>query len=333
MPVSALAGDVALGIRRVSVGSELCSSAIWGLGDGAGRVGIERRATCHQVLVVQERPAESALEEVVAQHELLRQLPQAQVVGGVAVVAHDQGAGVSPRDELVVLAAVDLHLVLIEHMPEVARDHALRQGLALRAQQRKGRVGQVVHVGGGLVDLIGDVVGLLRRGHHAVPDGRQHRQRRAVAVDLGIVRRRQRGQGLFHAGEVGEEIVEAAVLGKDHDQGLDVLAQLRGQVRRRRGSRIGRRSRSGGSVIVVIIAGAAGERAHGGCAGAQRGDAGKEPATGGAYGRRRVRGFLGRFSSAFFFVRHLWTLSLRMTWRTVIASRDRRMTAGIVNGR
>ncbi|KAG0737111.1 hypothetical protein G6F50_016820 [Rhizopus delemar] len=77
--------------------------------------------------MVQERTAECALEEVVAQHEFLGKLPQAQVVGGIAVVAHDQRAGVGPRDEAVVLAAVDLHLVLIEHVPQVTRDDALGQ--------------------------------------------------------------------------------------------------------------------------------------------------------------------------------------------------------------
>ncbi|MNV56494.1 hypothetical protein D3C71_1487820 [compost metagenome] len=202
--------------------------------------------------MIQERAAERALEEVVAQHEFLGQLPQAQVVGGVAVVTHDERARVRPCDEPVVLAAVDLHLVLIEHMPEVARDDALRQGLALRTLQRERRVGQVVHVGGGLIHLIGYVVGLLRRGHHPVPDGRQYRQRRAVAVGLRVVGRRQRGQGLLHAGEVGEEVIEAAVLGKDHHQRLDVLAQLRGQVRSRRRGGVGCRCGRGRGVIVVV---------------------------------------------------------------------------------
>ena len=42
-------------------------------------------------------------------------------------MAHHQAAGIALGDELVVLAAVDLHLVLIEQVPQIAGDDAERQ--------------------------------------------------------------------------------------------------------------------------------------------------------------------------------------------------------------
>jgi hypothetical protein len=67
--------------------------------------------------VIEEGAAECTLKEVVAKHEFAGEIPQAQFVMGIGVVAHGEGAGIGPGDEHVVLAAVDLHLVLIEHMP------------------------------------------------------------------------------------------------------------------------------------------------------------------------------------------------------------------------
>ena len=98
-------------------------------------------------------------------------------------------------------------------------------------------------------------------------------QRRAVAVVLRVVGGGERGQRLFHAGEIGEEIIEAAVLGVDHDQGLDLVAQQPGGVGRCRRSR-----RRRGLVVVIVIAGATTQRAQRGGAGAERGDAGQEAA-------------------------------------------------------
>jgi hypothetical protein len=48
-----------------------------------------------------------------------------------------------PRRRTIVLAAVDLHLVLVEHVPQVAGDQAQRQVFALRALEREGRIGQI----------------------------------------------------------------------------------------------------------------------------------------------------------------------------------------------
>jgi hypothetical protein len=138
-------------------------------------------------------------------------------------VAHDQAAGIGPGHETVVLAAVDLHLVLVEHVPQVARDQAQGQGFALRALEGVGGVGQVglVLLAAGIVDAFHALV----LDHHAVPGRRQFLEQAAVAVALLVIRWLERGERLFQAGEIGEEIVEAAVLGVDHHDGLDVLAQ------------------------------------------------------------------------------------------------------------
>ena len=68
--------------------------------------------------VVEERAAEGRVEEVVGHRVLLGQLALGHV-GGV-VVAHDQAGGVGPGDELVHLAAVDLVLLLVVAVDEVA---------------------------------------------------------------------------------------------------------------------------------------------------------------------------------------------------------------------
>ena len=59
-------------------------------------------------------------------------------------------------------------------------------------------------------------------GGQAAPDRRQLLQRRAVAVELGHARRARVGEAVG-AGEGAVEIVEAAVLGKDHDDVLDLV--------------------------------------------------------------------------------------------------------------
>ena len=50
-------------------------------------------------------------------------------------MAHHQRARIGPSDESVVLAAVDLHLVLIEAVPEIAGDDADR-GVEARWDRR-----------------------------------------------------------------------------------------------------------------------------------------------------------------------------------------------------
>jgi len=74
----------------------------------------------------------------------------------VAVIAHDHGAGIAPSDEAVVFAAVDLHLVLVEGVDQVAGDHTLGQGIAVRGLQRERRVGQAGD--GVFTNLVGLVI-------------------------------------------------------------------------------------------------------------------------------------------------------------------------------
>ncbi len=153
---------IALGIA-IQLGDRFRGRALIG-----GR--IKARAGSDQVLVVQERAAERAHEEVIAQGEVAGDLPQAQIDVVVAIMAHDQGAAVAPGDEAVILAPVDLHLVLVEGVNQVARHDALRQGIAGRRRKDKRCVGEIGDIG--LADLIGQVVDDLGTRHHAAPDRR-----------------------------------------------------------------------------------------------------------------------------------------------------------------
>ena len=106
----------------------------------------QRRLRRDQEDVVQPRTAEGRHKEVVAQRVLLREIPQAQRLGGIPVVPHHQTAGVGPCGELVVAPGVDLHLVLIEAMPQIARDHAVRQRRALRIGDAERPVVQIDNI-------------------------------------------------------------------------------------------------------------------------------------------------------------------------------------------
>ena len=76
-------------------------------------------AGADQVLVVEERAAERAHEEVVGERVAARHLPHRQAAA--VVVAHRQAAGVGLGGEAVVAAAVDLHDVAVVAMHQVAR--------------------------------------------------------------------------------------------------------------------------------------------------------------------------------------------------------------------
>ena len=69
----------------------------------------------------QERTAEGADVEVVGQRVLLGDVPHRHLAA--VVVTHDQAACIGMRREHVVLAAVDLHLIVIEAVHQIARDH------------------------------------------------------------------------------------------------------------------------------------------------------------------------------------------------------------------
>ena len=188
-------------------------------------VRIERRLRGDEILVVEERTAEGAHEEVVAQRELLGQAPQAQVHRAVAVVAHDQRAGVAPGDEAVVAPAVDLHLVLVERVDQVARHHALRQRFAVRRVQGKRRVRQAGEIL--FLDVVTAMVDHLCMRYQTVPDRRQGLERFAVTVQLHGALRRQCFQRFGQAGKAGKQVVEAAVLRVQHHHVVDVFAQQR----------------------------------------------------------------------------------------------------------
>jgi len=184
---------------------------------------IKARPGGDQVLVVQEGPAERPHEEIVAQGKIPGDLPQAQIDAVVAVVAHDQGAAVAPGNEAVVLAPVDLHLVLVEGVHQVARHHALRQGIAVKGLQGEGRVGQSLDIG--LADLEGLVIDDLLVLDQPAPDPGQGAEHLAVAIALDEAFRRYGVERRLQAGKAGEEIVERPVLGEDHHDRLNMVAQ------------------------------------------------------------------------------------------------------------
>src|SRR5262249_50362919 len=84
-----------------------------------GPVGIYRRARADEPEVVQEGSAERAHEEMVGQRVLARPFPHRQ--RRAVVRSHDETSGGRDRGRPVGLAAVDLLLVLVEGMDEVAR--------------------------------------------------------------------------------------------------------------------------------------------------------------------------------------------------------------------
>ncbi len=174
--------------------------------------------------MVEVRTTKGTLEEVVAQHELPGDVPQAQRVTRLRVIAKRQRTGVGPGDKQVVLAAIDLHLVLIEHMPQVAGDQAQRQVFAVRPLQCVGRVGQVFLILGG-VGVKHAVNRLRPQLSDAAPYLRQRLQQAAVAVALLIVGGLESGQWALHTGEVGKQIVETAVFAVDDHHILHVIVQ------------------------------------------------------------------------------------------------------------
>ncbi len=129
-------------------------------------------------------------------------------------MAHDEAPGVAIGGEAVVLAAVDLHLVLIEAMDEIARPDADRQVEALRVIDGEGRVRQARSLV--LRDRRLDML-----ARQPAPDGRQTRQQLAVAVALRELRRREMHKAIG-AGELAIERVEAAVLGIKDDDCVDL---------------------------------------------------------------------------------------------------------------
>src|SRR5471032_293915 len=139
-------------------------------------------------------------------------------------MAHRQATGVGPGDKAVVLAAVDLHLVLIEHVPQVAGHQTQRQVFALRAFEGVRRIRQVflkLRTGG----VNHAIEGLRANLVNAPPNRRQGRQRAAVAILLRAFLRLERRQRFFDAREVGKQVIEAAVFAVAHHDVFDVFLQ------------------------------------------------------------------------------------------------------------
>ena len=133
-------------------------------------------------------------------------------------VAHDFAAGIAPRGEHVVRAAVDLHLVLIEAMHEIMQLVVESDVVAARIVERVRLIRMAARF------LGRDLRRIRRIGQAVAADRRQLAERLAVAIEL---RRLRRGRAVetVRAGEIAEQMIEAAVLGVDHDDGLD-LAEI-----------------------------------------------------------------------------------------------------------
>ena len=144
-------------------------------------------------------------------------------------MAHDEPAGIGIGSEAVVLAVVDLHLVLIKAMPQIAGRDAERQVEAFRVIDSEGCVGQVL--GLRLAHCRHDAL-----SRQSAPYRRQFLQHRAVAVPLHILSRCETGQAIG-ARKPTVEVVEASVLGIDHDDVLDAFDTRAGRDASRAGCR------------------------------------------------------------------------------------------------
>jgi hypothetical protein len=198
------------------------------LGGALIRIRIVRRTTADHDEVVEKRTAECTGEEVVGEHVALGDVPQRQP--RAIVMAHDQTAGVRIGHEVVVLAAIDLHLVLIEAMPQIMGGDCERLVESFRVVDRKQRVGQ----------MLGLRLSHRRRNawrRQATPDRRELLERGSVAIELphhigGHVLQPVRAR------EVAVEVIEAAIFRVDDYDRLD-LVEVVGCARRSAANRQG----------------------------------------------------------------------------------------------
>ena len=153
--------------------------------------------------MIEEGAAESALEEIVGQRVLPRQPPQP----GARTVAMAEGEspGVGPGHELVVPATVDLLLVGVEAMDEVA-------GLLV------GR-----HEAADIEGLVGQVFGKARVAGGRRQPGVEHRRQCLIRLArLVELNRRRAGVGeAGGAGKAAEQGVETPVFQIDHQNVVD----------------------------------------------------------------------------------------------------------------
>ena len=165
--------------------------------------------------MIEHRPAERRMEHPIAQGKLFRQPPVSGI--GQIVVAHHQAAGIGDDGELVHLAAVDLHLLLIEAVDQITGGLACRN-VGVDRERRIRQVRGKARVGGD-------------RPHCRV----YHRRQRLVDVSFGVDLTRglpgvaQPLRPRKHA----EHVVEAAVFLEDDDDVTDFGQRI---IRRKRGS-------------------------------------------------------------------------------------------------
>ena len=126
--------------------------------DLRGRLPPHRRAGAHEPEMIEEGAAEGRVVETVEQREFSGQRPGGEL--GAVVVAHDQSCRVAPGHELVHPPAVDLVLLLVETVHEVARLLARRHE-PVDQERRVGQVGREAQIRRGRAP--GGVDGLRQR--------------------------------------------------------------------------------------------------------------------------------------------------------------------------
>ncbi len=169
--------------------------------------------------MIDVRIAERPHEKVIGDRVLQRPLPHRQA--RAVVVAHRERAGVRDLDEAIVASAVDLLLLRVELVDEIARRHVER------------------HVDRRPVDAERPVRQVFRERRIrvlALPHRRQMRKRLAVVVDLRGLRGRRVGDAVGPR-EQPVQVVEAAVFRIDDDDVLDPVDSRLGRERRHRAAR------------------------------------------------------------------------------------------------
>ena len=144
--------------------------------------------------VVEERAAECGMEEVVGQGVLLGQFAFRQI--GRVVVAHHETGGVAPGNELIHLAAIDLILLLIVAVDEIAGD-VVRLDVLRRIERGDRQVRREARIGHRWLLIVVDRL-------------RQGRVGGTTLIDL--LRRGARIGEAVRAGEIAIEAIEAPVL-------------------------------------------------------------------------------------------------------------------------
>ena len=185
-------------MRRIGIGEQRRRGA-----------GIFRRGGGDQPEVIQKRAAEGRMKKMVAERVLLRQLSLGQI--GRVVVAHRQAGGIGPGDEAVHLPAVDLQLLVIEAVDQIAGS-ILGPNEFRQIERAVGQIGGKSRSAVSFGDFLVSVDRL-----------RQSFVRHALLIDLP-----RRGAGVgkaVGAGEFSVQAVEAPVLLIDDDDMVDALAE------------------------------------------------------------------------------------------------------------